>query len=88
MAKGGKRAGAGRKPGKTLKLLEILKQEHIDEFIEFLIDNYKEDARLMMWMGDHIFGKAPQAMEVTGKDGEPLAIQISETIAKKNKIDA
>jgi hypothetical protein len=73
MARGGAREGAGRKPGKTLRLLDLLKQSQIDEFIEFLIDNYKEDARLMMWMGDHIFGKAPQA--ITGPDGGPIEIK-------------
>jgi len=71
--RGGAREGAGRKPGKTLRLLDLLKQEQIDEFLEFLIDNYKEDARLMMWMGDHIFGKASQP--VTGADGGPIQIQ-------------
>jgi hypothetical protein len=42
MAIGGKREGAGRKPGKTLRLLDLLKEEQINEFMEFLIDNYKE----------------------------------------------
>jgi len=73
MAKGGARKGAGRKPGKTFRLLDVLKQKHIDEFIEFLIDNYKEDARLMIWMGDHIFGKAPQAIDITSK-GEAIGL--------------
>lgn len=65
MAKGGARVGAGRKPGKTVRLLDLLKKDQINEFMEFLIDNYKEDARLMIWMGDHIFGKAPQAVDLT-----------------------
>lgn len=70
MAKGGKRPGSGRKPGKALRLLDLLKKGQIDEFIEFLIDNYKEDSRLMIWMGDHIFGKAPQAIDLTTKGKE------------------
>jgi hypothetical protein len=78
MARGGKRPGAGRKPGKTLRLLEMLndkgthdKTDYLAEFMNYLIDNYKEDTRLMVWMGDHIFGKAPQALDIT-TDGESL----------------
>jgi hypothetical protein len=37
-------------------------------------------------MGDHLFGKATQALEVGGPDGAPIAIQISEAVAKKNGI--
>jgi hypothetical protein len=84
MAKGGKRPGAGRPPGsKALDFLEKLKakgkrdhqdEEHyINEYLDFLIDNYKEDARLMQWMGDHIFGKAAQPL--TGADGGPIEIK-------------
>ena len=81
MAHGGKRDGAGRPAGsKTLKLLELLEEkgkkeetDYVGEFLEFLIDNYKEDARLMIWMGDHLFGKAPQAVDVTSL-GEAVAI--------------
>ena len=71
MANGGKRPGAGRKPGsKSLQLRDYLKQKDIDTFIEFLLANYMEDSKLMTWMGDHLFQKLPQAVDVTtnGKD--------------------
>ena len=46
---------------------------YIDEFLDFLLDNYKEDARLMQWMGDHLYGKAQQSVDLTS-DGEPVQI--------------
>jgi hypothetical protein len=73
MARGGAREGAGRKPGKTLRLLDLLKQEQIDNSLNSSSTTTKKDARLMMWMGDHIFGKAPQA--ITGPDGGPIQLQ-------------
>ena len=68
---GGKRAGSGRKPGsKSLFLRDLLKKKDIDTFLEFLLANYMEDSRLMTWMGDHIFTKIPQGVDLTtnGKD--------------------
>jgi hypothetical protein len=49
--------------------------------MEFLIDNYKEDARLMIWMGEHIFGKALQT--ITGADGGAIQIKGIEISFKK-----
>lgn len=76
--------GGRPKGSKTLDLLSLLKdkgvRDHqderhfVDEFIDYLIDNYKEDARLMQWMGDHIFGKAPQPLLHGDSDGEPLQV--------------
>jgi hypothetical protein len=52
MAKrGGKRQGAGRPKGSgNLSLRDYLKQSDIQTFIEFLLANYMEDSRLMIWM--------------------------------------
>jgi hypothetical protein len=57
----------GRPTGsKTLDLLALLKErgkadktDYVQEFLGFLIDNYKEDARLMVWMGDHLLPAQP-----------------------------
>lgn len=69
MARGGNREGAARKPGKALRLLELLeakakidKANCIEELLDFCSRQLQEDARLMMWICDHIFGKAPQAI--------------------------
>lgn len=49
-----------------------MKQKDIDTFMEFLLANYMEDSRLMVWMGDHLFGKAPQPL--SNPDGSALSI--------------
>lgn len=70
MAKGGKRKGAGRKWGSRDRptIFDFWSDGDIEEYFEFLKDNYKEDMRLMQWVGDHILGKAPQPVDadVTG----------------------
>jgi uncharacterized protein DUF5681 len=78
----------GRPKGSALlDLQEMLKKKsktdghkedhYANEFLDYLIDNYKEDSRLMVWMGDHLFGKAPQPMHTT--PGEmPLLISSDE----------
>lgn len=86
MAKGGARPGAGRKPGKMLALTDYLKKKDIDTFVEFLLANYMEDTRLMTWMGDHLFGKAPQP--VTGADGGALVISFDRAFAPAPKGDS
>jgi hypothetical protein len=74
--KGGKRLGAGRKPGsKMLTLRDYLSKKDIDTFVEYLLANYMEDSRLMVWLGEHLFGKAPQAIDLTsGGDKLPTPI--------------
>jgi hypothetical protein len=88
--------GGRPKGSKTFDLIEMLKKKgkkehknedhYVDELLDFLLDNYKEDARLMQWMGDHLFGKAVQP--IAGDPDNPLQItvQISEAVAKKNGI--
>lgn len=83
--RGGKREGAGRKPGsKTLKLLELLQKKgkkthknenhYIEEFLDFLLENYMEDTRLMVWMGEHIFGKPTQMHSGDPDNQTPIPI--------------
>jgi hypothetical protein len=62
--------GGRPKGSKTFDLISMLKekglrdhqdeQHYVDEFLDYLIDNYNEDARLMQWMGDHLFGIPPR----------------------------
>jgi hypothetical protein len=67
---GGARPGAGRKKGsKYLDLRAALEKKDpkaIDTFLEFLLANYMEDSKLMIWMGEHIFGKPTQEVDVSG----------------------
>ena len=84
MARGGKREGAGRPVGTPNKpvLMELLLKrdpDALDTFIEFLMDNYKESDKLMIWMGDQIFHKAPQSIDHTtlGKELPQPIMQIT-----------
>lgn len=85
--RGGKRAGAGRPEGskneKSIRatIHTYFSEADIAEFFEFLKDNYKEDMRLMQWVGDHLLGKAPQA--ITGPDGGPIQIEGVEIAVRK-----
>jgi hypothetical protein len=45
--------------------------------------NYKKDSRLFVWAGDHLLGKAPQAL--TGPDGQPLIIQFSNVFSNPSR---
>lgn len=74
MTKGGERPGAGRPKGSKNKLnIHDHFEKDVKEFIEFLKANYMEDTKLMIWLGDHLFGKAAQEVDVTS-GGKPLLI--------------
>ena len=71
MARGGVRPGSGRPVGsKNAKSVRrtietYFNEADIEEFFEFLKDNYKEDMRLMQWVGDHLLGKPQQSIDHT-----------------------
>ena len=83
MAKGGKQPGAGRPKGsKNLySIKDYFKKKDVDEFVEFLKANYMEDTKLMVWLGEHLFGKVPQA--ITGPEGGPIKIESVEISVRK-----
>lgn len=88
MANGGKRPGAGRKPGsKTLVLRDLLKQKDIDTFLEYLLANYMEDTKLMIWMGDHLFTKPRQEVDVT-TNGKELPQPIISLGVQSNNLNS
>lgn len=83
MAKGGARPGAGRPKGSVAKsTLEatVLKakliaaySEKADEINEALVAKaLTGDVPAIKEIHDRAYGKAPQAVEMTGKDGESL----------------
>ena len=87
MAKGGRQPGAGRPKGSTNRpqIRDYFTQQEIKE----LVDSAKKKARegndaTLRTLIEQIFGKPAQALELQGKDGESIKIEISETIAKKN----
>lgn len=73
MARGGKRPGAGRKPRASFS--ELVSTAERKKFVEFVLETYMGDMRLAMWMGDQLFGRASQAVELSGKDGGPIQIE-------------
>lgn len=71
MAKGGKRAGAGRKPGTAWKpFRDYVSDKERRKFVAFILDQYMGDMRLATWFGNQLFGQAPQSIDHTtnGKD--------------------
>lgn len=56
----------------TLSLRDYMSEKDIQTFFEFLLANYMEDSKLMIWMGDHLLGKAPQPL--SNAEGRPLMI--------------
>jgi len=81
MALGGARPGSGRKPGvsKVTKLKREIQDCFTEQEVQNLIAEAKQMARtkpeIMKFLLEQIFGKAPQRIEMTGKDGEPLLIK-------------
>lgn len=81
-AKGGARTGAGRKPGKVGKAkreLSEMAKEHAERALQTLVDIAQDleaphSARVSASNAilDRGYGKAPQSMELTGKDGGPV----------------
>jgi hypothetical protein len=76
MAKGGARPGAGRKKGSTTvpQFRNYVSDAERKKFVEFILDSYMGDMRLAVWLGDQLFGKAPQPH--TDSDGGPLPTPI------------
>jgi hypothetical protein len=92
MARGGKREGSGRKPGlsKVMLLKRKIQEFFSDEEVSELVEEVKRQARkkpeLMKFLLEQLFGKAPQRMELTGKDGKPLFLPSE--ILNKNGVNS
>ncbi len=78
---GGKRPGSGRKKGTSkATLIRRSIQDYITEAeLLAMIEIAKKQAatrpELMKFLLEQVFGKAPQRVEMTGKDGEALVIR-------------
>jgi len=90
MAKGGKRPGAGRKKGITTLEREKARAyiaEKINEYMpaifKALVEKASEgDVPAIKELFDRAFGKSIQAVELSGKDGEPLFKPTEEEIVR------
>lgn len=73
MAHGGKRANSGNKLGSVRpKITDYWSQKDIDNYFDYLKNNYKKSDRLAVFVGEHIMGKAVQPL--SDADGQTLAI--------------
>ncbi len=77
--KGGRPKGVKSRPS----ILDYWDKGDIEEFFDHLKKNYKKDSRLFVWAGDHLLGKAPQA--ITGPDGQPLILQFSNVFSNPSR---
>jgi len=73
--RGGKREGAGRPKGASFRDMVSLAEKK--KFVEFVLSTYMEDPRLTVWVGDQIFGKAQQSVDLTSA-GKPILIASDE----------
>lgn len=79
MAKGGKREGAGRKVGSVKKprIADYLTEKEIEQIIQTAKEKALEgDPTVLKLILEQIFGKAPQSVELGGKDGEPITVRL------------
>ena len=67
----------GRPKGSTTKVrfADYVSEEDRQTFVEFMLSNYMGDMRLATWVGDQLYGKAPQSVDLTTK-GEALPTPI------------
>ena len=80
MPQGGRREGSGRKPGVSAatklkhSISDHFTEEEVVAFIAELKAAAKTDNRLKQFLAEQLFGKAPQRIEMSGKDGEPIVL--------------
>lgn len=87
--RGGFRPGAGRPKGKMTNpnFLDHLYKGDLDRFVKKVFQLADSgDSKALFYVLDQTFGRAKQNMGITGADGGPLQIEISEAIAKKRAL--
>jgi hypothetical protein len=82
MAKGGKRAGAGRPVGSTNRpqIRDHFTEQDVKDVIELLKTHMVEDMNVLKFVAEQLFGKAMQP--VGNPDGGPLLEGIEITFKK------
>lgn len=92
MAQGGYREGAGRPKGSTNlpNIRNYITEEQITEFVAHLMEKYKEDSRLEVWLGNQIFGMARQSVDHTtlGKEMPQPILNVYEDNSNKEDSEA
>jgi hypothetical protein len=80
MARGGKRPGAGRKPGVITAVREwahaVLSDAEEIKYWRGLIEDPKTRAEALKYVSDHKHGRAPQSVKVAGDSERPMELII------------
>lgn len=78
MARGGRRTGAGRPVGSTTRpqIRDSFTEEEIKKLVQDAKVKAAEDPNMLRFLLEQIFGKAPQAMELSNPDGSLKTIII------------
>jgi hypothetical protein len=78
--RGGARPGAGRKPGGREKphISAYWSDKQIKDFFQSMYERQQNDARIAVWCGDQLSGKAAQAISLSDPDGSPLFSSLKE----------
>lgn len=80
MENGGARKGAGRPKGSftTPRFSQYVTDEERQKFADWAVEHYQKDMRLALWMGDQLFGKPLQAVDVKTEDVTPERSAVQE----------
>ena len=80
----GKKGGRPKGSTSSLRLADYVSEEDKKNFIEFIMSNYMSDMRLATWLGDHLYAKPRQDIDVTS-GGEKLPTPILAALPKKDE---
>ena len=86
--KGGKREGAGRKKGSFTKpqISDFVSKKKINELIEVAMQlALAGNTAMLIWILEHLFGKAPQNINMGSQDNNPMVIDLPPDV--KTKLD-
>lgn len=80
--------GEGGPKGERFSLTKVIIKQLEDnpEQLQVIIDWLLANRKVLVW--NKIDPNPPSDLNIGGKDGQPIVIQISESIARKNDIDA
>lgn len=82
--------GAGRPKGSVgivrRKIHDFFNEDDIKALVASAKAQAHEKPELLKFLLEQIFGKAPQAIEVSGHEGGPIIIQVAPEIATKNNL--
>lgn len=78
MGHGGRRKGAGKPKGTTdfWRMRDKFSEEEVDEFVKHIKKEYKKDPKLALWLGNMLFQKPPQEVQMDANVAGDLNIKI------------